>query len=61
MGWMSISILKLGTHGIKDTFKWYVRAHANEIAIVGVMVAISVTVAILATGDITEALARRGR
>jgi hypothetical protein len=58
---MSISILKLGTGGIKDAFKWYVRTHANEVAIVGVMVAISVTVAILATGDITEALARRGR
>jgi hypothetical protein len=58
---MSISILKLGTIGIKDGFKWYVRTHANEMAIVGVMIAISVTVAILATGDITQALARRGR
>ena len=58
---MSISILKLGTTGIKDEIKWYVRAHANEMAIVGVMIAIIVTVAILATGDITQALARRGR
>jgi len=58
---MSISILKLGTAGIKDAFKWYVRTHANEMAIVGIMVAVSVTAAVLATGDITEALGRRGR
>lgn len=58
---MSISILKLGTTGIKDAFKWYVKAHANEMTIVGIMVSISVVVAMLATGDITEALGRRGR
>ncbi|MGC2308713.1 MAG: hypothetical protein WA461_09930 [Nitrososphaeraceae archaeon] len=58
---MSISILKLGTGGIKDAFKWYVKEHASEMAIVGVMVAISATVAILATGDFTEAIGKRGR
>jgi hypothetical protein len=54
---MSISILKLGTTGIKDAFKWHVREHSGEIAIVGVMVAIGVGVALLATGDISQAFA----
>ena len=54
---MSISILKLGTEGIKDAFKWYVREHSGEITIVGVMVAIGIGVALLATGDISEAIA----
>ncbi len=58
---MSISILKLGTTGIKDSFKWFVREHASEIAIVGVMFVIGVGIALLATGDISEAIARMGR
>ena len=61
---MSINLLRLGTTGIKDVpkldvLKWYVREHANEMVIVGIMFGISVGVAILATGDFTEALARR--
>jgi hypothetical protein len=58
---MSISILKLGTTGIKDSFKWYVREHANEIAIVGIMFVIGVGIALVATGDISQAIARGGR
>ena len=56
---MSINLLSLGTTGIKDVLKSYVREHANEMVIVAVMLGISVSVAILATGDFTEALARR--
>ena len=56
---MSINILNLGTIGIKDVLKSYVREHASEIVIVGIMFGISVSIAILATGDFTEALARR--
>jgi hypothetical protein len=60
---MSINFLSLGTVGIKDVPKWgilksYVREHASEMVIVGIMFGISVSVAMLATGDITEALAR---
>lgn len=58
---MSINILNLGTIGIKDVLKSYVREHASEIVIVGIMFGISVSIAILATGDFTEALARRRR
>lgn len=58
---MSISILKLGTTGIKDSFKWYVREHANEIAIVGIMFVIGVGIALVATGDISQAIARGAR
>jgi hypothetical protein len=61
---MSINLLSLGTVGIKDVLKWdilksYAREHANEMVIVGIMFGISVSVALLATGDFTEALARR--
>jgi hypothetical protein len=56
---MSINFLGLGTIEIKDVLKSYVREHANEMVIVAVMLGISVSVAILATGDFTEALARR--
>jgi hypothetical protein len=61
---MSINLLSLGTTGIKDVLKLdvlksYVREHASELVIVGIMVGISVSVALLATGDFTEALARR--
>ena len=58
---MSISILKLGTASIKDSFKWYVREHASEIAIIGTVFAIFVGIALLATGDISEAIARGRR
>ena len=58
---MSISILKIGTTGIKNSFKSYVREHASEIVIVGVMFAIGVGVALLATGDLSEAIARSNR
>ena len=61
---MSINLLSLGTTGIKDVLKLdvlksYVREHASELVIVGIMVGISVSVALLTTGDFTEALARR--
>jgi hypothetical protein len=60
---MSINLLSLRTAEIKDVLKWdvlksYVREHANEMVIVGIMFGISVGVAVLATGDFTEALAR---
>ena len=58
---MSINILNLGTIGIKDVLKSYVREHASELVIVGIMFGISVSIAILATGDFTEALARSRR
>jgi hypothetical protein len=58
---MSISTLKLGTTGIKDSFNWYVREHSGEIAIIGIMVGIGIGVALLATGDISEAFAGRRR
>jgi hypothetical protein len=64
---MSINFLSLGTVGMKDELKWdilksYVREHGSKVVIVGIMLGISVCVAVLATGDITEAVARgRGR
>jgi hypothetical protein len=58
---MSISIPKIGTTGIKDSLKWYVREHVNEIVIVGTMFVIGIGIAVLATGDISEAIARGGR
>jgi glycerol uptake facilitator-like aquaporin len=58
---MSINFLGLGTIGIKDVLKSYVREHASEMVIVGIMFGISVSIAMLATGDFTEALARRRR
>ena len=63
---MSINLLSLGTNGIKDVLKWdilksYAREHASEMVIVGIMFGISVSIALLATGDFTEALARKGR
>jgi hypothetical protein len=61
---MSINFLGLGTIGIKDVLKWdvfksYAREHASEMVIVGIMFGISVSIALLATGDFTEALARK--
>ena len=61
---MSINFLSLGTIGIKDALKWdvlksYVREHASEMVIVGIMFGISVSIGMLATGDFTEALARK--
>lgn len=63
---MSINLLSLGTTDIKDVLKWdvlksYAREHASEMVIVGIMFGISVSVAMLATGDFTEALARSRR
>lgn len=59
---MSISFLNLGTTGIKDTLKWHIREHAGEMVIIGIMIGVSVSVAILATGNMTDAIARsRGR
>lgn len=63
---MSINFLSLGTIGIKDVLQWdvlksYIREHASEMVIVGIMFGISVSVAMLATGDFTEALARKRR
>jgi hypothetical protein len=59
---MSISFLSLGTIGMKNALKSYMREHASEMAIVGIMLGISASVAMLATGDITEAVASaRGR
>jgi hypothetical protein len=54
---MSISFLNLGTSGIKELVKYYVREHASEIAIIGVTFAIAIGVAVLATGDLGEAIA----
>jgi hypothetical protein len=61
---MSISILNLGTSGVKDLVKCYVREHASELAIIGITFAIAVGVTVLATGDLSEAIAiakRRSR
>jgi glycerol uptake facilitator-like aquaporin len=58
---MSINFLSLGTTGIRDLLKSYVKEHTSEMVIVGIMFGISVSIAILATGDFTEALARRRR
>ena len=53
---MSIKITL--TVGIKDLIGSYIREHGNEIAIVGIMTAVLVGVTALATGDVTQALAR---
>ena len=63
---MSINLLNFGIIEIKDILEWnvlkgYVREHASEMVVVGIMFGISVSVAMLATGDFTEALARKGR
>lgn len=63
---MSINLLNFGITEIKDILEWnvlkgYVREHASEMVVVGIMFGISVSVAMLATGDFTEALARKGR
>jgi hypothetical protein len=51
---MPLSALNLGTTGIKDLIGSYIRGHTSEIAIVGIVFAITVSIAILAIGDITE-------
>ena len=58
---MSINILNIGTTGIKDLVKSYVREHICEIAIIGITSAIVIGIAVLATGDISEAIAARHR
>ncbi len=58
---MSIK-LGLRTHGMKDLIGYYIREHTSEMAIVGIMTTVLAGVAVLATGDITQALAHgRGR
>jgi hypothetical protein len=47
--------------GLKDVVCSYIRGHSNEIAIVGIMSAIMVGVAVVASGDVMEALARGAR
>jgi hypothetical protein len=54
---MSIKVLRLGTTGIKLAIGSYIREHGNEIVIAGIMTAVLVGVAAMATGDITRALA----
>ena len=54
-------VLRLRTNGMKDVFGSYVREHSGEIAIVGIMTAVLVGVAALATGDIIQAFARGRR
>jgi hypothetical protein len=46
----------LGTVGIKDLIRSYIREHSNEIAIVGIMTTVLVGVTALATGDVMQAL-----
>lgn len=61
---MSISIFGLETTGITDRIKSYAREHTSEIAIMGIMVAISIGIGVLVTGDINQAVeagSRRGR
>lgn len=55
---MSIK-LSLRTAGLKDLVGSYVREHSSEIAIVGIMTTVLAGVAVLATGDITQAFAVR--
>jgi hypothetical protein len=47
---------RLGTVGIKDLIRSYIREHSNEIAIVGIMTTVLVGVTALATGDVMQAL-----
>ncbi|HEY7573398.1 MAG TPA: hypothetical protein VH796_18720 [Nitrososphaeraceae archaeon] len=47
--------------GLKNVLCSYIRGHSNEIAIIGIMSAIMVGVAAVASGDVMEALARGGR
>jgi hypothetical protein len=47
--------------GLKNFVCSYIRGHSNEIAIVGIMSAIMIGVAALASGDVMEALARGAR
>lgn len=54
---MSIK-LTLRTAGLKDLIGSYIREHSSEIAIVGIMTTVLAGVAVLATGDITQAFAR---
>lgn len=50
--------LSLRTAGLKDLIGSYIREHSSEIAIVGIMTTVLAGVAVLATGDITQAFAR---
>lgn len=54
---MSIK-LTLRTAGLKDLIGSYIREHSSEIAIVGIMTTVLAGVAVLATGDFTQAFAR---
>ena len=57
---MSIKVFSLGTIGVRHQIESYVREHGSELAIGGIMTAILVGVAALATGDVMQALARSG-
>jgi hypothetical protein len=48
-----------GMNGVKDVLGSYIREHSSEVAIFAITGTILVGVALLATGDITSALARR--
>jgi hypothetical protein len=50
--------LSLGNTGIKALLGSYIREHRNEIVIFGITTTMLVGVAVLATGDISQALAR---
>ena len=56
---MSIK-LSLRTPWLKDMIGSYIREHSSEIAIVGIMTIVLAGVAVIATGDITQAFARHG-
>lgn len=41
--------------------KSYIREHSSELAIFGIMTGIFVAIGLVLTGDISDAIARRGR
>jgi hypothetical protein len=50
--------LSIGKTGIKELLGTYLREHSSEIVIFAITTTILVGVAVLATGDITQALAK---
>ena len=57
---MSIK-LSLRTPWLKDMIGSDIREHSSEIAIVGIMTIVLTGVAVIVTGDITQAFARHRR
>jgi hypothetical protein len=55
---MSLNFKSLGRTGIKALVGSYIREHRSEIVIFAITTTMLVGVAALATGDITQALAR---